>query len=178
LPQRTPTDNFIARRRSFAMPYDVTIITVKPNTHGKALPPLEQWLKANPRKGEFLACLACEIGNLNQILLLHHYTSEADLAADRDAVAKDADPFGCLDLTVGRSTDTFVQFPFLPPSSPGSTAGLRGAHLSAQADRPAADHRAWEKAAPARQKLSPILAAMYSVAGEVTRFMHIWPIRT
>ena len=40
------------------MPYDVTIITVKPNTHGKALVPLEQWLKGNPRKGEFIACLA------------------------------------------------------------------------------------------------------------------------
>src|SRR5437763_12441129 len=76
-----------------AMPYDVTIITVKPNTHAKALPPLEQWLKANPRKGEFLACLACDIGALNQILLLHHYASEADLAADRDAIAYDTNPF-------------------------------------------------------------------------------------
>ena len=34
---------------------------------------------------------------------------------------------------------------------------------------------AWEKQAPIRQKLSPILAAMYSTTGEVTRFMHIWP---
>ena len=34
---------------------------------------------------------------------------------------------------------------------------------------------AWEKAAPARQKLSPILAAMYSTTGDVTRFMHVWP---
>ena len=32
------------------MPYDVTTITVQPNTHAKALPPIEQWLKANPRK--------------------------------------------------------------------------------------------------------------------------------
>ena len=66
------------------MPYDVTIITVKPNTHMKALPGVEQWLKANPRKGEFIGCLASEIGDLNKILLLHHYESEADLAADRD----------------------------------------------------------------------------------------------
>src|SRR5436853_5605619 len=102
------------RGADLAMPYDVTIITVKPNTHGKALPPIGEWLKANPRNGEFLACLACDIGALNQILLLHHYASEADLAADRDAVAKDANPFGCLELTVGRSSDTFVQFPFLP----------------------------------------------------------------
>ena len=27
----------------------------------------------------------------------------------------------------------------------------------------------------ARQKLSPILAAMYSITGDITRFMHIWP---
>ena len=66
------------------MPYDVTIITVKPNTHLKALPGVEQWLKANPRKGEFIGCLTCEIGDLNKIMLLHHYASEADLAADRD----------------------------------------------------------------------------------------------
>ena len=101
------------------MPYDVTIITVKPNTHIKALPGVEQWLKTNPRKGEFIACLASEIGDLNQILLLHHYTSEADLAADRDSVAKDPNPYGCVELTDGRSTDTFVQFPFLPAIKPG-----------------------------------------------------------
>src|SRR4051794_24917500 len=97
-------------RSPVAMPYDVTIITVKPNTHAKALPGVEQWLKANPRKGEFLACLACEIGSLNQILLLHDYANEGDLGEDRDAIAKNANPYGCLDLTVGRSTDTFRQF--------------------------------------------------------------------
>jgi len=158
------------------VPYDVTIITVKPNTHGKALPPLEGWLKANPRKGEFLACLTCEIGNLNQILLLHHYNSETDLAADRDAVAKDANPFGCLDLAVGRSTDTFVQFPFLPPIKPGQYGPIFEirTYLMKQNGLPPTI-TAWEKATPARQKLSPILAAMYSVTGEVTRFMHIWP---
>jgi hypothetical protein len=102
------------------MPYDVTIITVKPNTHGKALPGLEQWLKSNPRKGEFLACLASDIGDVNQIMLLHHYANETDLASDRDAAAKDSNPFGCLELTERRSTNTFHQFPFLPPLQPGN----------------------------------------------------------
>ena len=44
------------------MPYDVTIITVKPNTHSKALPPLEAWLKANPRKGEFMPASRRRLG--------------------------------------------------------------------------------------------------------------------
>ena len=158
------------------MPYDVTIITVKPNTHMKALPGVEQWLKANPRKGEFIGCLASEIGDLNQILLLHHYTSEADLAADRDSVAKDPNPYGCLELTDGRSTDTFVQFPFLPPLAAGSYGPIfeiRTYVLKPTGLPPTI--AAWEKQAPVRMKLSPILAAMYSTTREVTRFLHIWP---
>lgn len=158
------------------MPYDVTIVTVKPNTHLKALPGVEQWLKANPRRGEFIGCLTSEIGDLNKILLLHHYTSESDLAADRAAVAQDPNPFGCLDLICGRSSDTFVQFPFLPAIKPGQYGPIfevRTYLLKPNGLPPTI--AAWEKAAPGRQKLSPILAAMYSVSGEVTRFMHIWP---
>jgi hypothetical protein len=158
------------------MPYDVTIITVKPNTHPKALPPLEQWLKANPRKGEFLACLASDIGDVNQIMLLHHYANEADLAADRDAVARDSNPFGCLELTERRSTNTFHQFPFLPPLKAGQYGPIfevRTYLLKPTGLPPTI--AAWEKQAPVRMKLSPILAAMYSTTGDVTRFMHIWP---
>src|SRR5215210_4938948 len=157
------------------MPYDVTIITVKPNTHGKALPGVEQWLKANPRKGEFLACLTSDIGELNNILLLHHYTSEADLSADRDSVAKDANPFGCLDLMTGASTDTFVQFPFLPPIKAGQHGPIfeiRTYLFKLAGVVPTIS--AWEKTLPGRLKLSPLLAAMYSITG-TTRFMHIWP---
>jgi hypothetical protein len=36
----------------------------------------------------------------------------------------------------------------------------------------------WTKAVPARLEISPMLAAMYSVTGTVTRFMHIWPYRS
>jgi len=158
------------------MPYDVTVITVKPNTHLKALPGVEQWLKANPRKGAFIGCLASEIGDLNKIMLLHHYESEADLAADRESVARDANPFGCLDLMTGRSTDTYVQFPFLAKIRPGQHGPIfevRTYLLKPTGLSPTI--AAWEKQAPARQKLSSILAAMYSVSGEVTRFLHIWP---
>ena len=158
------------------MPYDVTIITVKPNTHMKALPSVEQWLKDNRRKGEFIGCLTSEIGDLNKILLLHHYDDEVDLAADRVIVAKSANPFGCLELICGMSSDTFVQFPFLPAIEPGQYGPIfevRTYLLKPTGLPPTI--AAWAKAAPARQKLSPILAAMYSVTGEITRFMHIWP---
>jgi hypothetical protein len=158
------------------MPYDVTIITVKPNTHGKALPGVEQWLKSSPRKGEFLACWATDIGDLNKIMLLHHYAGEADLAADRESVAKERDAYGCVELTVGTSTDTFVQFPFLAALKPGQYGPVfevRTYLLKPNGLAPTL--AAWEGSVPGRQKLSPVLAAMYSVTGHTTRFMHIWP---
>jgi len=158
------------------MPYDVTTVTVQPNTHAKALPHVEQWLKANPRKGEFLACLACEIGDLNTILLLHHYASEAEMVADRAQVAQSANPFGCVELITGMTADTFVMFPFMPAIKPGQYGPIfevRTYRFKPNGLSPTI--AAWEKAVPGRQKLSPILAAMYSVSGAVTRFMHIWP---
>lgn len=158
------------------MPYDVTIITVKPNTHMKALPPVEQWLKDNPRKGEFIGCLASEIGDLNQIMLLHHYDDERALAADRESVVKSANPFGCVELITGLSSNTFVQFPFLPAIKPGQYGPIfevRTYLLKPNGLGPTIE--AWTRQAPFRQKLSPILAAMYSVTGDITRFMHIWP---
>jgi len=156
--------------------YDVTTITVRPNMHGKALGPIDQWLRANPRKGEFLGCLASEIGDLNKVMLLHAYAAEADLVADRDAVAKSANPFGCVELITGMSTDTFVMFPFIAAIEPGQYGPIfevRTYRFKPNGLAPTI--KAWEKAVPGRQKLSPILAAMYSVTGEATRFMHIWP---
>jgi hypothetical protein len=33
----------------------------------------------------------------------------------------------------------------------------------------------WRQWVPGRARLSPLLAAMHSITGTVTRFMHIWP---
>lgn len=158
------------------MPYDVTIITVRPNAHPKALPHIEASLKQWPRKGEFLACLTTEIGALNQIMLIHDYASEADLTADRAGVAQSTNPFGCGELITGISTDSYVMFPFIAPIKPGQYGPIFEVRTYLfKPDGLAPTMPLWEKMAPGRQKLSPILAAMYSVSGEATRFMHIWP---
>jgi hypothetical protein len=158
------------------MPYDVTIITVRPNTHPKALPHVEQSLKQYPRRGEFLACLTTEIGALNQIMLIHRYDSDADLTADRSAFAQSRNPFGCVELITGLSTDSYVMFPFIAPIKPGQYGPIFEVRTYLfKPDGLSSTLPAWEKAVPGRLKLSPILAAMYSVTGEATRFMHIWP---
>jgi len=158
------------------MPYDVSTITVHPSAHPKQIPALGDWLKANPRKGEFLACLVAEIGELNKVMLLHHYASEADLAADRAAVAASANPYGIGEMIAGMTSDTFVLFPFLPAIKAGQFGPIfevRTYALRTQGLLPTI--ASWEKAVPARAKMTPLLAAMYATTGAVTRFMHIWP---
>lgn len=159
------------------MAYDVTTITVQPNTHGKALPHVEQWLKANPRNGEFLACWFCDIGDLNTIMLIHDYGADgAGMVADRDAVAKSDNPFGCRELITAMSADTYVMFPFLAAMKAGQAGPIfevRTYRLKPNGLSPTL--KAWEGSVPGRMKLSPILAAMYSASGVTTRFMHVWP---
>src|SRR5476651_2130652 len=101
------------------MPYDVTMVTVRPATMPMAVPALESWLKANPRKGEFLACWTSEIGALNQILLLHHYSSEADLAGDRESILRTDNPLGLAEFTAGMEMDSYRMFPFVGAIKPG-----------------------------------------------------------
>jgi hypothetical protein len=158
------------------MPYDVSTVTVHPPAHPKQVPALGEWLKANPRKGTFLACLVADIGELNKVMLLHHYDSEADLAADRAALAVSQNPYGIGEMIAGTTSDTFMQFPFLPPLKPGQFGPIfeiRTYALKSQGLLPTI--AAWEKAVPARAKLTPLLTAMYSTTGAVTRFMHVWP---
>ena len=158
------------------MPYDVTLITVRPATMAKALPALDGWLKAHPGKGEFLACWSSEIGALNQILLLHRYASDSDLAADRDRIVRTDNPLGIGEFTAGMAMDSYNLFPFLGPIKPGQYGPVFEvrSYVLKPEGLPLTIER-WEKALPARLKFSNMLGAMYSTSGAVTRFVHIWP---
>jgi len=158
------------------MPYDVTYITVRPNTFPKIVGSIEPWLKAHPRKGELLACLVSEIGELCRIMLIHRYTHDADMLSDRDTILRSPNPFGIGEAITNITTDSYTPFPFVAPLTPGQYGPIfevRTYLIKAGGLAPSID--AWEKQAPVRQKLSPILAAMYSTTGDVARFLHIWP---
>ena len=158
------------------MIYDVTIITVQPGSHPMALARLEQSLPAAQPGGELLACWYTELGALNQILVLHGYEDPAKLLADRQAVLMTSDPFGIGNIFVGMSMDSWVSFPSLPPIRPveiGPVFEVRSYVL--RPDGLAKTIELWRAALPARARLSPVLTAMHSVSGAVTRFMHIWP---
>lgn len=151
-------------------------MTVRPGTTPKALAQLDQWLRETRSGGELLACWFTELGALNLILLIHDYESQQAIAADRDAIVRSGNPYGIADLITAASCDTYVSFPFLPPMQAGSAGPIF--EVRTYVLRPAGLDKTielWRAAVPNRAKLSPLLAAMYSLSGGVPRFMHIWP---
>jgi NIPSNAP len=159
------------------MPYDVTILTLRPGTTPRALAALQSALPQS--SGKLLACWSSDIGALNQIFIAREYASERDAAEQRDAQARNADPFGTAEFIVSIASDTYVAFPFIDPMQPGSHGPFFEVRTYLMKPNGLAGTiEAWRQALPARLALSPVLAAMYSVSGLMPRFMHIWPYKS
>jgi NIPSNAP protein len=156
--------------------YDVTIVSVRPGTHLQALAVLGKSL-ADDRN--LLACWYSEIGAVNQILIIR---KAGDAAATLDArfAALNADnPFGMSEYIVAMTMDTYVAFDFIAPLRPGEFGPcyeVRSYVLKPEGLAPTI--AAWRKAVPGRMAISPVLAAMTSVTGAVTRFLHVWPYKS
>jgi hypothetical protein len=156
--------------------YDVTIVTVRPGTHPQALTVLGKSL-ADDRK--LLACWYSDIGAVNQILIIRKPGDAAATIDTRFAALNAANPFGISEYIVAMAMDTYVAFDFIAPLRPGEFGPcyeVRSYVLKPDGLMPTIE--AWRKAVPGRMKISPVLAAMTSVTGAVTRFLHVWPYQS
>jgi len=157
------------------MHYDVTIITVRPGTEQKALARLKETLPS-VAGDELLACWYSDIGSLNRILLIRAAPDVMRIHADREKILRSGNPFGVGEYVVGTSVDTYVSFPFMPPMAAGQYGPVFEVRTYIlKPDGLPTTMELWRKWVPGRTKLSPLLAAMHSITGTVTRFMHIWP---
>jgi hypothetical protein len=156
--------------------YDVTIVTVRPGTHPQALAILGKTLADDPA---LLACWYSDIGAVNQILLIRQ-AGDIGLTLDaRLALLQSRNPLGIGEFITAAAMDIFVAFDFISPLRAGvfgpcyevRTYLLRPDGLTPTVEL-------WRKAVPGRSTVSPVLAAMTSVTGAVTRFMHIWPYKS
>ena len=159
-----------------ALFYDVTVIAVRPGTHPQALEVLGKNL-ANDTS--LLGCFFSDIGNVNQILMIGNAAAAGVALDSRFAAQNNANPLGIGEYITAMTMDTYVSFDFIPPMRPGQFGPcyeVRNYVLKPGGLPPTIE--AWRKSVPARLKLSPLLAAMTSVSGAVTRFMHIWPYKS
>ena len=157
------------------MHYDATIITARPGTHLEALARLKETFQPSAG-GEVLACWYSDIGSLNQILLIRAAPDTMRIHADRERILRSENPFSIGEYIVGMSVDTYVSFPFMQPMKAGQYGPVFEVRTYVlKPDGLPATIELWRKSVPGRASLSPLLAAMHSITGTVTRFMHIWP---
>ena len=156
--------------------YDVTIVTVRPGTHPQALGVLGNTLAGD---AALLACWYSEIGAINRIMLIRKSADAAAAIEARLKVLKDRNPLGIGEFITDMAMDTYVAFDFIEPLRPGSFGPcyeVRSYVLKPDGLVPTIE--LWRKAVPGRATVSPVLAAMSSVTGTVTRFLHIWPYKS
>jgi hypothetical protein len=156
--------------------YDVTILTVRPGTHPQALALLGKTL---PADGALRACWYSEIGAINQIMIIRETPDAAASIAARMEKLTAASPFGVGEYITAMAMDTYVSFDFMPPLRAGELGPcyeVRTYVLKPNGLAPTVE--LWRKAVPPRSTVSPVLAAMTSVTGAVTRFLHIWPYKS
>jgi hypothetical protein len=155
------------------MHYDVTIITARPGVERNALAGLKETASGG---SDLLACWLSDIGALNRILLIRRASEITRLNAEREKVLASDNPFGIAEYIDSISMDTFVSFPFVTPMQAGSYGPVFEvrSYILKPNGLPTTIEL-WRKWTPGRAALSPLLAAMYSISGTVTRFMHIWP---
>jgi hypothetical protein len=156
--------------------YDVTILTVRPGTHPRALEVLGNSLGKDTN---LLACWYSDIGAVNQILIIRKATDAAATLDARFAALNAPNPFGIGEYIAAMAMDTYVPFDFIAPLRPnefGPCYEVRSYVLKPDGLAPTIE--AWRKAVPGRMKISPVLAAMTSVTGAVTRFLHVWPYKS
>jgi hypothetical protein len=157
-----------------ATQYDVTILAVRPGTHPQALAVLGKTDDA-----ALLACWYSDIGAVNQILLIRRIADAAANTERRLAALSSKSPFGVGEFITGMTMDTYVSFDFIAPLRPGVFGPcyeVRTYVLKPDGLTPTME--LWRKAVPGRATVSPVLAAMTSVTGAVTRFLHIWPYKS
>jgi len=156
--------------------YDVTLATVRPGTHPRALGVLEKTLASDPG---LLACWYCEIGALNRILIIRKSADAAAVIDHRIAALHAPSPFGIGEFITELSLDSYVSFDFMPALQ----AGVFGPCYEVRSyvlkpDGLAPTIELWRKAVPGRARVSPVLAAMVAVTGAAIRFLHIWPYKS
>jgi hypothetical protein len=166
----------IARGANVSNLYDVTTITVRPNTQQKALAVLKDQL-ANARG--LVACWFTDIGALNRIMIIRAVDDLAANLSEHRALLVSRNPFGIGDLIDEMTMDIYSAFDCVAPVAPGDMGPFYEVRTYMfRPDGVAPTEQLWREWLPKRAKVSPILTAMMSATGQVARFMHIWPYKS
>jgi hypothetical protein len=161
------------------MLYDLTILSLLPNTLGAVMPLLPQTYKAFSSTGTILGCFSCEFGVLNRFAFLTAYESAGALAAERARLMQAEDPYGVGRYLGGVNSTAFSPLFFAKPVAPGAHGPFYEFRTYTIAPGGLAETaEAWSKIIERRNAMSPLLTIMGSVEEGPQKMVHIWPYKT
>ncbi|MET1047674.1 MAG: NIPSNAP family protein, partial [Hyphomicrobium sp.] len=76
------------------MLYDLTTLSLLPNTLGAVLPLLPKTYENFSKTGTAIGCFSCEFGVLNRFAFLTQYDDADKLAAERARLMQTENPYG------------------------------------------------------------------------------------
>lgn len=157
------------------MIYDITTLSLLPNTLGSVMPLLPAVYAGFSTTGRALGAFNCDFGDLNRFAFLTAYDDVAALSAERARRMEAEDPYGIGKYLAEVSSVACKPLNFTSPIEPGkygpfyeirSYTMLPGGMPKTEA--------AWAKAVPAREKLSKILTVMGTIDVVPQKLVHIW----
>jgi hypothetical protein len=139
---------------------------------------ITDFVSAPAARGRLLGCWHAEIGRLNRIAVLRGFDTLAELTEERHRTLESGNPFGCASRISHLSVRSYANVVDLPSPGPGAEGPIY--EIRSYRVRPGGLSQLrteWSRAVPARAKLSPLLAVMYTLDGELT-LTHLWAYRT
>lgn len=162
------------------MLYDLTILSLLPNTLGAVMPILPRTYERFSATGKTIGAFGCEFGILNRFAFLTAYESVEAIAEERARLMREDDPYGVAPYLGGVQSTAFKPLFFMKdPITPGEYGPFYEFRTYTIApnglDETAA---AWSKIVERRNAMSKLLMVMGSIEGGPQRMVHIWPYRT
>lgn len=162
------------------MIYEVRTYDLKPHSVPEAEKRFGEAYEFRKKLSPLAAFWHTEIGPLNQIIHVWPYKDMAERERIRnEAVAAGNWPPKIGEFVLNMRTEIFIPFSFSPELKPGKMGPIfeMRTYTHAPGEMPKVA-KTWEKALPARVKISPLVAMWYAECGNVNRFVHIWSYPT
>jgi hypothetical protein len=161
------------------MLYDLTILSLLPNTLGAVLPILPKTYESFSSTGKPLGCFSCEFGILNRFAFLTAYESVEALVEERGRLMKSEDPYGIAPYLGGVNSTAFKPLFFMQPIEVGEFGPFYEFRTYSIAPNGLDETaQAWSKIVDRRNEMSKLLMVMGSIEEGPQKMVHIWPYKT
>lgn len=158
--------------------YQLINITVKMGTAGAVATGIQQYYADEQSKAKLLGVWFSDIGQLNQVVVLTSFTSQADLDDEKTRLGAQENIFANAENIIKYSVENFAGFDFLPEVELGEFGPVYEIRTY-ELKHGGVPHvlNAWENAVPERTKYSRLTIAMYALDG-TPRIVSIWPYKS